>query len=84
MREAVTIDMRGVWARLKEAPDVKPGYPKVALSNEQEWLLWLSWEAKGQAVTCEALGHGKDFCRKNYLRIKQQGRPAGDRPEWMK
>jgi hypothetical protein len=84
MREPVTIDLRGAWAKVQAAHDVKPGCQKLALSNEQEWILWLAWETKGQSVTCEALGHGKDFCRNNFNRLKKQGGPKGARPEWMK
>ena len=77
-------DYASIWSKLKDTPDIKPGYPSISLSNEEEWLLWLSWETKGQVATCEALGHGKDYLRKNFLRLKKQNGPLGPQPEYMK
>ena len=84
MRESVTIDLRGAWAEVQESRDMHAGAHLIELTNEEEWLLYLSWQKKGQEVTTRALGHGRDFLRRAFERLQKQGGPKGKRPEWMK
>ena len=84
MREAVTIDMRGIWEQLSAMPDKTVGEHYKPWTPDEDWILWEAWKRKRQPDTAKALHRGIQPCRMRYDELKRQGGPNGKRPEWMK
>lgn len=83
MRDTVTIDIRSVWAEVEAIPD--KGYlgAKKAMTSDEEWILWVSYNRKSTKVLGQAMHYGPDRLKREYERLEKQGGPKGKRPEWM-
>ena len=84
MRDTVTIDVRSVWAKVQAIPDKGTLGVKRQLTNDEEWMLWLSYKRKSVKVLGQTMHYSEDRLKREYARLESQGGPKGTRPEWMK
>lgn len=61
-----------------------PKQQRMALSNEQEWFLWLLFDRMTQGALARDMKIGRERVRAEYDRLAGQGGPKGERPTWAK
>lgn len=84
MREPVELDIRGIWAELSARPNKAQSGGYRVFTNEEEWIIWLQFPRIPQKTLSRALHTATDKLVLEYKRLKDQGGPKGERPEWMK
>lgn len=84
MREPVELDVRRIWAELSARPDKAQSGGYRVFTNEEEWIIWLQYKRIPQKALGRALHTATDKLALEYKRMKEQGGPKGQRPEWMK
>lgn len=84
MREPIELDIRGIWDTLQAMPQKKYGGMPRIYSNEEQWLIWLQHKRIPQKELARQLRSSTDRLAVEYKRMKEQGGPKGQRPEWMK
>lgn len=76
-------DYKTLWQELDSAPDKGRHGPR-AVTNEEEWILWLMWPRKSQKVISRTLHMCSDTAKLYHDRLVAQGGPKGEKPAWMK
>ncbi len=84
MRDVVTIDLRGLYEKRITEPNKSAGGTRRIMTNEEEWYIWTLYDHLIQKQIANDLKCGKDRIPEEYKRLKAQGGPKGEKPEWIK
>ena len=77
-------EYKKLWEEVKVLPDKAGGRIAKVMTNEEEWILYLSYDRLAKRNLVSKFKIGKERLKNEYDRLKEQGGPKGPRPDYMK